>query len=100
MTKELKKRILGIITVVLLGCVILGSGIWIGWDTGRNYPKNIVVSNATNITPNASTTSADFSTFWAACADINNESLWTPSTTPTERMYGAITGMVASLGDP
>ena len=100
MTKELKKRILGIIAMVLLGCVILGSGLWIGWDMGRNYPKNIVVSSATNITPNASTTSADFSTFWAAWADINNDSLWTPSTTPTERMYGAITGMVASLGDP
>jgi carboxyl-terminal processing protease len=101
MTKELKKRILGIIAVVLLGCVILGSGVWIGWAAGRNYPKNIVVSGATNIAPNASgTTSADFSTFWAAWQDINDESLWTPSTTPTERMYGAITGMVASLGDP
>ena len=27
MTKELKKRILGIIAMVLLGCVILGSGL-------------------------------------------------------------------------
>ncbi|MGD1003378.1 MAG: S41 family peptidase [Minisyncoccia bacterium] len=100
MTKELKKKILSIIAIVVLGCVLIGSGVWIGWTAGRNHPKNIVISEATNITPNASTTSADFNTFWAAWADIQNESLWTPSTTPTQRMYGAITGMVGSLGDP
>ena len=100
MTRELKKKILSIIAIVVLGGVILGSGVWIGWTAGRNYPKNIVVNAATNITPDASTTAANFSTFWAAWADINNDSLWAPSTTPQNRMYGAITGMVASLGDP
>jgi len=100
MTKELKKRILSIIAIVVLGCVILGSGVWIGWNAGRNYPKNIVVSEATNITPDASGTTANFNTFWEAWQDISNDSLWTPSTTPQQRMYGAISGMVASLGDP
>jgi len=100
MTKQLKKRILEIIAIVLLGVILIGSGAWIGWIAGRKYPENIVVSNATNITPNASTTAADFTTFWAAWQDINNDSLWTPSTTPQQRMYGAISGMVASLGDP
>ncbi len=101
MTKELKKKILSIIAIVVLGCILIGSGAWIGWTAGRNYPKNIVVSAATNITPNASTTNvADFKTFWAAWQDIQDQSLWTPSTTPTQMMYGAISGMVGSLGDP
>jgi carboxyl-terminal processing protease len=100
MTKALKKKILSVIAIVLLGCVILGSGVWIGWTAGRKYPENIVVSSAANIGSGSSTTDADFSTFWAAWADINNESLWIPSTTPQDRMYGAINGMVASLGDP
>ena len=100
MTKELKKKILSIIAIVVLACVILGGGVWIGWNAGRNYPKHIVVNDAANIQPNASTTTADFTTFWAAWADINNDSLWIPSTTPQQRMYGAITGMVGSLGDP
>lgn len=101
MTKALKKRILEIIAVVVLGCVILASGAWIGWTAGRNYPKNIVVTQASNITPTGSSTSvADFNTFWAAWQDIQSESLWVPSTTPQEMMYGAINGMVASLGDP
>ena len=43
---------------------------------------------------------ADFNTFWQAWQDIQSESLWVPSTTPQEMMYGAISGMVASLGDP
>jgi carboxyl-terminal processing protease len=101
MTRETKKRILEIIAIVLLGCVILASGAWIGWTAGRKYPENIVVTQATNITSNASGTgAADFTTFWNAWQDIQAESLWVPSTTPQEMMYGAINGMVASLGDP
>ncbi len=100
MTKELKKRILEIIAVVVLGAILIGSGVWIGWNAGRSYPKNIVISDAVNIQPGASSSVADFNTFWAAWQDINNDSLWVPSTTPQERMYGAISGMVASLGDP
>jgi carboxyl-terminal processing protease len=101
MTRDTKKKILSVITVVVLGAVILGSGIWIGWNAGRKYPENIVVNDVANIQPNASTTNvADFSTFWAAWQDINNDYLRTPSTTPQKRVYGAIDGMIASLGDP
>lgn len=101
MTRETKKRILEIIAIVVLGAVLVASGGWIGWTFGRNYPKNVVVTQAANITPNASTTNvADFSTFWAAWQDIERDSLWVPSTTPNARMYGAITGLAGSLGDP
>lgn len=101
MTRGTKKRILEIIAIVVLGCVLVGSGVWIGWTAGRKYPENITVSEATDISPDASGTSAaDFNTFWAAWQDIQGESLWVPSTTPQEMMYGAINGMVASLGDP
>lgn len=101
MTRETKKRILEIVAIVVLAAVILGSGVWIGWTAGRNYPKNIVVTQATGISPGTSTASvADFNTFWAAWQDLQDESLWIPSTTPQDMMYGAINGMVASLGDP
>ncbi|HUC01807.1 MAG TPA: S41 family peptidase [Candidatus Paceibacterota bacterium] len=101
MTRETKKRILEIVAIVVLAAVILGSGVWIGWTAGRNYPKDIVVTEAANINPGTSTASAaDFDTFWAAWQDLQNESLWIPSTTPQDMMYGAINGMVSSLGDP
>jgi carboxyl-terminal processing protease len=98
-TRERKKKIFQGLAVVVLGFVILGAGGFIGWQLGRQYPENVVVTGAANINPNASTT-ADFSIFWQAWQDIQSESLYTPSTTPTAMMYGAINGMVASLGDP
>jgi carboxyl-terminal processing protease len=99
MTKDIKRKVLEILAIVVLGVVIFGSGGAIGWTLGRNYPKNVVVTGVTNINSNASTT-ADFSIFWQAWQDIQSESLWVPSTTPQAMMYGAINGMVASLGDP
>ncbi|HVM76627.1 MAG TPA: S41 family peptidase [Candidatus Paceibacterota bacterium] len=94
-----KKKILETALVVVLGLVVLGSGIWIGWIQGRKYPTNIVVSGVSNITAPASST-ADFSTFWQAWQTINDDYLRNPSTTNQDKVYGAITGLVNSLGDP
>ena len=101
MTKETKRQLLEIVAIVALAGVLIGSGFWIGWTEGQDHSKNIVVSEATNIAPNASgTVPADFSTFWAAWQDIRANSLWVPSTTPQNMMYGAINGLAASLNDP
>jgi carboxyl-terminal processing protease len=99
-TRETKKKILKFGAVIVLAIIIFGSGGAVGWEIGRNQSKNVVVSQATNIESNESTTPADFNVFWQAWQDINNESLYVASTTPQARMYGAINGMVASLGDP
>jgi carboxyl-terminal processing protease len=100
-TKETKKKIFQFGAVILLGVVILTSGGFIGWEIGRNQPKNIVISDATGIVGNVSSSdTANFSIFWQAWQDINDESLYAPSTTAQDRMYGAITGMVDSIGDP
>ncbi len=93
------KKIGQVSIVIVLGLVLVGSGFWIGWDSGRNYPKNIVVAGASNIDPTASTT-ANFSVFWQAWQDINDNYLRNPSTTDEEKMYGAITGLVGATGDP
>lgn len=98
-TREKKKKILQSGAVMVLGLVILGAGGFIGYEFGRNDPRNITVAGVTNIA-GASSTNANFNIFWQAWQDINDEYLRTPSTTPQTRMYGAITGMVAALGDP
>ena len=54
MTKETKRQLLEIIAIVALAGILVGSGFWIGWTEGQDHSKNIVVSEATNITPNAS----------------------------------------------
>jgi len=99
-----KKKIWEIIIAVVAGVAVLGSGFWLGWVSGREYPQNIVVTGATNLEPGGSTTlamsPADFSVFWQAWQDVNDLYLNNPSTTARQKMYGAITGMVDSLNDP
>jgi carboxyl-terminal processing protease len=94
-----KKKILEVVIAVVAGVAVLGAGFWLGWVSGRRYPQNISVTEATDMT-GASSTPADFSIFWQAWQDINNLYLRNPSTTPEQKMYGAITGMVNSLNDP
>jgi carboxyl-terminal processing protease len=94
-----KKKIVESIVAVVAGVAVLGAGFWLGWASGRRYPTNIVVTGVSNITPTVSTT-ADFSTFWQAWQLINDNYLRNPSTTDQEKVYGAINGLVNSLGDP
>lgn len=94
-----KKKALQIVTTLVLAVLLIASGFSLGWVSGRQYPENIVVQGASNITANASNT-ANFAVFWQAWQDINNDYLRTPSTTDEQRMYGAINGLVESLGDP
>jgi carboxyl-terminal processing protease len=94
-----KKKILEVVIAVIAGIALLGSGFWVGWVAGRKYPTNIVVSGVSNIgTP--SSTVADFGTFWQAWQLINDNYLRNPSTTNQTKVYGAINGLVNSLGDP
>jgi carboxyl-terminal processing protease len=96
-----KKKALETVTVVVLAVLLIGSGYWLGWSAGTEYPQNITVTGVSNLSPGASTTApADFNVFWQAWQDINDLYLRTPSTTPTQRVQGAINGMVSSLGDP
>jgi carboxyl-terminal processing protease len=96
------KKIWELVAVAVLALAVLGSGFWLGWASGRKYPENITVTDAANIMPQGSTTisSADFATFWQAWQTIHENYLREASTTPQKKLYGAIGGLVQSLGDP
>lgn len=95
------KKVLNVIVIVIVVIALLGSGFLLGWASGRQYPQNIEVTGVSNINPASGTISAaDFSTFWLAWQDINDLYLRNPSTTNQEKVYGAINGLVNSLGDP
>ena len=96
-----KKKILELVVVAVLAVALVGSGFWFGWAAGRKWPTNLVVTQATNIVPSgASSTPADFATFWQAWQIINDEYLRNASTTGTQKVQGAVAGLVNSLGDP
>jgi len=97
-----KRQAIQVVIAVVIGIALVSSGFWLGWVEGAQHPKNIQVSAATNIVPpqGASTTLADFGTFWEAWQDINNFYLRNPDVSSTAKVYGAINGLVQSLGDP
>ncbi len=95
------RKVLQMGLVIVLGLVLVGSGFFLGWSSGRKYPENIVVTGAANITGATGTPSAaDFSVFWQAWQDLNQYYLNNPSTTDQQKMYGAIQGLLAATGDP
>lgn len=97
-----KRQIIETAIAVVVGVALLGSGFWLGWAAGVRHPKIVLVTQAENITPppGSSTTLADFGTFWEAWQDINDLYLQNPSVSSTAKVYGAINGLVQSLGDP
>jgi carboxyl-terminal processing protease len=97
-----KKQVIETTVAVVVGVALLGGGFWFGWAEGVQHPKAVLVSQATNIAPppGSSTTLADFGTFWEAWQDINDLYLRNPDVSSTAKVYGAINGLVQSLGDP
>src|SRR5579871_4851798 len=97
----MKRKILETVIAIVAAVALLASGFWFGWSAGRNYPKNITVTDVANITPSGTSTApADFSVFWQAWSDINDLYLRNPSTTAQQKIQGAMAGLVNSLGDP
>jgi carboxyl-terminal processing protease len=93
------KKVIEVVLVVVAAVALLGSGLWLGWTAGRQFPQNITVTGVSNIeTP--SSTDADFSSFWQAWQLINDNYLNNPSSTNQQKVEGAINGLVESLGDP
>lgn len=96
-----RKQILETAFAVVAGLVLLASGFWFGWSSGREYPDNIVITGVSNVSPTGSSTQpADFGVFWQAWQDINDYYLRTPSTTNEQKVQGAVNGLITSLGDP
>jgi len=96
---KLGKRGIEIIIAVLCGVALLGSGALLGWNAGRKYPTNIVISGVANMDAQSST-AADFNVFWQAWRTINDNYLRDASTTNQDKVYGAVNGLVGSLKDP
>lgn len=88
-------RILG---VAILAFTILGMGFLLGYKQGEQNPRTLIVNDVANI--QSSSTPADFGTFWEAWEMINKKYLKQNEPSPQEKVYGAVRGLVRSLGDP
>lgn len=88
-------RVLGIVFLAIIVIVAFG----IGFAMGQFIPKTVRVSGVENI--DASTaTNADFGQFWEAWGEIEKYYLKSDKVSEQDKVYGAIKGLVGSLGDP
>ena len=86
-------------TSALLIIAIIGGVFWLGFESGRRVPKTILIQGLANA-KNPADISADFGTFWETWDVINKEYLSADKVKDQDKVYGAISGLVRSLGDP
>ncbi|HLP86345.1 MAG TPA: S41 family peptidase [Candidatus Paceibacterota bacterium] len=95
-----KSKIFKKIAYVLISLVftlgILGLGIYLGYS---HRPEIEKVSSIINKEPQVETT-ADFSSFWKVWNILNDKSIYAKDVNDQERVWGAISGLASSLGDP
>lgn len=93
------KRIL--VAVALVGAVLAlsGSGFYLGYRLGEEAPKIVLVHGVSNI-EKGKAADVDFNLFWEAWELINENYLKDKEVSASDKVYGAIRGLVGSLDDP
>ncbi|MEK7608477.1 MAG: S41 family peptidase [Patescibacteria group bacterium] len=94
----MKHPILLTAVVVFAAGALLWSGFSLGVSTVLNRPSLLPPVYLENVS--TTTIEADFGTFWQAWNSIDKIYLKSTSTSKEDRVYGAISGLVDSLGDP
>ncbi len=83
----------------LISLGALGSAGYYGYILGTENPRTIVVKGVANL-ENDPAVKADFATFWQTWKLLKDEHLKGESLDNQKLVYGAIDGLVDSLGDP
>lgn len=95
-----KNKILRNLSYIIISLVIiagvLGLGVYIGYS---HRPEIDKVTSVINKNPQVETT-ADFSLFWKAWNILNKKSIYAKEINDQDRVWGAISGLASSLGDP
>ena len=84
-------------TVVAVVALLAG-GFTLGFSYGKQFPKVITIQGVTNL-EDGKPVSVDFGNFWEAWQLIKENSL-KEDVSDQDKVYGALRGLVASLGDP
>lgn len=83
------------LSLLMIGSV-LGIGVYIGYS---HRPEIEKISSVINKNPQVET-SADFSSFWKAWNILNEKSIYAKKVSDQDRVWGAVSGLASSLGDP
>lgn len=95
----MKKRILIAIALVILVVGSTASAFYVGYKKGLEETKIIEIKGVADINPNEEV-NADFGVFWQAWDKIKSKYVKAKGIKDQDLVYGAISGMLESLGDP
>ncbi len=90
------KKISYIVVSVILLSGVFGIGLYMGYS---HRPEIDKVASVVNKNPTFETT-ADFSAFWKAWNVLKDKSIYSTKITDQDRVWGAISGLAATAGDP
>ena len=97
--KNVAKR-LGLAGIILVVAVLIGSAsFYYGYKKGVEHPNVTLIKGVANL-EEGKETAADFSLFWDAWKVMREKYVDSSKVTDQEMVYGAISGMLASTGDP
>ncbi|MEK9173562.1 MAG: S41 family peptidase [Patescibacteria group bacterium] len=99
MEKISKKRVVIVTVLTIFGLAALGGAFWFGFDTGTRFPQILIVQGVKNLESDKPV-AADFSVFWQAWQKIGENYVNIGKVEDQDKVYGAIKGLVGSLGDP
>ncbi|MDE2030964.1 MAG: S41 family peptidase [Patescibacteria group bacterium] len=94
--KQYKKKIIYALASLIILISVFGLGATYGYSQKPAIDK---VSSVINKEP-AQGVTADFNSFWKVWNLLNQKSIYAKKATDQDRVWGAIKGMTASLGDP
>lgn len=95
----MKRRLVTIVLVLIAIGALAGSGFLFGFQTGKKVPEKILIEEVSNIAAQKPDT-VDFGIFWQAWKIVNDEYLLDGGISAKDKVYGAIRGLISSLGDP
>lgn len=85
--------------ILVLIMLVGGVSYSVGYQQGTEQPKVTLIEGVTNL-KEGDTTTADFSLFWDAWKVLKEKYVDADKVTDQDMVYGAISGMLASTGDP
>lgn len=84
--------------IALIAVAVAIGFFFLGFGFGQKVPETIIVKGISNTDTQVG--NVDFGIFWQAWQTISNNYLRDASTTNQQKVYGAVNGLVNSLGDP
>lgn len=94
-----KRKIITAGLILVAVAALTGSGFLLGFKEGKKFPQTIIVRGVANV-DSGEPQNVDFGVFWQAWQKISDVYLKNEDVSNNNKVYGAISGLVGSLGDP